>query len=441
MRWNMNVVWKGRGRLAAVVTLLAAVLDPGSAAAEVVTLTELEKLALDNKARFEASEAMMNRSGAEVDAARALKKPTFWMNVTSVVAPGSNIEKVSTVDDRVVNVRASPTVSERSAFRPNVRYEGTIDMRAPLYDGQTRASLRAAEAYYAAARASSDASRETVLAMVRAAYLDWLASHLDLEFARTSAHEASVQREHTAARVEDGERPPSELDTAHYQELQAELSASDAAARLQSARNLLESAVGVRLPPDAEPDRQLLSMTIDELGAKESSEVEAIELERDAAREEANVHRKGRVPVLAVVGRTGLAGVNENVFPMYQLGISLEVPLWDGGRAISLAHAADARAFELDVRARDARQEGRDERERALFEHETAEQQLTLVERLVAISEKRVDQAQTSYDLGASDLEAVADARAALREAQSRRVQIQVSRADAILSLDGLAAR
>jgi outer membrane protein TolC len=431
----MNVVWKAKGRIAALVALLMAILDPGSAAAEVVTLSELEAVALDNKARFEASEAATTQTRAEVGAARALKRPTFWMNITSVVAPGSNIEQVPTVDDRVVNVRASPTVSERTAFRPNVRYEGTIDMRAPLYDGTTRASLRAAEAYHAAARASSSASRETVLTMVRAAYLDWLASYLDVEFARIAAQDAAAQRARIVARVDDGERPPSELDTARYQELQAELAASDAAARLRSARRLLESAVGSELSPNAEPDRELLSMTVDEPEAEESSEVEALELERDAAKEEANAYRKSRVPVLAVVGRTGLAGVNENVFPMYQVGVDLAVPLWDGGRATSLAQAADARALELDVRARDARQEHRDERERALSEHESAVEQLALVESLVAISEKRVGQAQTSYDLGAGDLEAVANARAALREAQSRRVQIQVSRADAILRL------
>ena len=147
------------------------------------------------------------------------------------------------------------------------------------------------------------------------------------------------------------------------------------------------------------------------------------------------MHRKSRVPVLAIIGQTGVAGVNERVFPMYRLGVNLSVPLWDGGRAVSLAHAADARALELDARARDARLRRNDEREQASIEQKNAEQQLTLAESLVAISEKRVDQAEASYDLGAGDLESVADARAALRDAHSRRIQLQVTRADAILRL------
>jgi outer membrane protein TolC len=432
----MNVVCNWTNRIAAVVAVLVVMLAHERASAEVVTLQELEEQALENQARWEAVEATTTQADAELRAARARKMPSFWMNVMSVIAPGSAIERVLTTDGREVNVQASPTVRETGAFRPNVRYEGTIDMRAPLYDGQTRASLKAAEAYRAAALASAGASRETVLAMVRAAYLDWLATHLDHGFASSAASEAKAQRARTASRVEDGDRPPAELDTAHYQELQAELAASDAASRLDTARRLLESAVGAELPPGAEPDTTLLSVDSRASGAERKWEIERLELRRDAARQEARMYRKTRVPVLALIGQTGLAGINERVFPMYRLGLNLSVPLWDGGRAISLAHAADARAIELDALSRDARLERQDEKERAVIERKNAEAQLMIADSLVAVSEKRVDQAETSYDLGAGDLEAVADARAALRDAQARRVQIQVARADAVLRLD-----
>jgi outer membrane protein TolC len=436
MRWNMKVVFNWTSEALVVVTALCTLLAPERALAEVVTLEQLEEQALQNQARWEAVEATMTQAEAETRAARAGKMPTFWMNVMTVVAPGSDIERVLTTDGREVNVRASPTVGERTAFRPNIRYEGTIDMRAPLYDGQTRAHLKAAEAYRAAAMASADASRETVLAMVRAAYLDWLATHLDHGFAKRSATEAREERERTTQRVDDGERPPAELDTARYQELQAELVVSDASARLDAAKRLLESAVGSPLPAGAEPDTSLLALDSEDGGAERKWEIEALELRRDAARQEADMHRKTRVPVLSIIGQTGLAGVNERVFPMYRLGLNLAVPLWDGGRAISLAHAADARAIELDALARDAQLDREDEQQQASIDRRNAEAQLEIANSLVEVSETRVDQARTSYDLGAGDLEAVADARAALRDAQSRRVQIQVARADAILRLD-----
>lgn len=437
MRWNMNVVCNWKGQATTAVVVLAAVLAPASTSADVVTLEELEELALQNQAHWEAVEARAVQAGADVDAARAGKMPTFWMNISSVVAPGSDIERVQTIDGREVNVRASPTVGERTAFRPNIRYEGTIEMRVPLYDGQTRASVKAAEAYRAAAQSSSGASRETVLAMVRASYLDWTANHLMHGLAATSAEEAKAQRERIAARVADGDRPGSELDTARYEELQAELVAANALAQTVTAKRLLESAVGTQLSPEAEPDTELLAIDSSDSGTDAGWEVEALEHRRDAARQEARMYRKGRVPVLAILGQTGVAGVNERVFPMYRLGLNLAVPLWDGGRAVAMAQAADAQASELEARARDAQIAQNDDRQQALLDRQHAEEQLVLANSLVAVSEKRVGQAQTSYDLGASVLEAVADARAALRDAQSRRVQIQVARADAVLRLKG----
>ncbi len=419
---NMVCNWKGRGAI--VVVTLAAMFAPVGASAEVVTLQKLETLSLQNQAHWEVVEANTVQAGADVDAARAAKMPTFWMNISGVVAPGSDIERIRTVDGREVNVRASPTVTESTAFRPNIRYEGTIDMRAPLYDGQTRAAIKAAEAFRAAAEASSSASRETVLSMVRAAYLDWMATHLTHELALGSAGDAKAQRQRIEERVADGDRARSELDSARYEELQAELVAADAQARAVAAKRLLESAVGSELSEGAEPDTSLLGIDFHVPNVDSGREVEAFERQRDAAHH-----------VLAVVGQTGLAGVNERAFPMYRLGLNLAVPLWDGGRAVALARAADAHASELGARAREARLGHEEARQRALLDREHAEGQLALAKRLVSVSQMRVQQAQTSFELGASDVDAVADARVALRDAQSQRVQIQVARTDAILRL------
>jgi outer membrane protein TolC len=424
--------WKDR---ATAVAVLIAVVAPAGAAAEVVTLEQLEEIALQNQARWEAVEAKSVQAGAEVDVARAGHRPEFWMNVSSVLAPGSDIEQVATIDGRAVNVSASPTVGEATAFRPNVRYEGTIAMRAPFYDGQARAAIKAAKAHRAAARASSGPAREAVRTTVRASYLEWLAAHLVHGFAAASAEEAKAQRERISARVMDGDRPESELDAGRYQELQAELVAADALARAVATKRALEAAVGAELPSDAEPDPQLLETGSIDKESNGGREVEALELERDAARQEAQMHRKSRIPVLALIGQTGVYGVNENVFPSYRLGLSLAVPLWDGGRALAMAHAADAQAAELDARAREEQVVRDDERQQALLDRKHAEMQLALANDLVLVSERRVEQARTSYDLGAGSVEAVAEAHAALRDAQSRRVQIQVARTDAMLRL------
>lgn len=432
----MTRVCNRKSRAAAALAVLAATITPGAASAEVVTLEQLEQLALENQAHWEVAEATTERVDAEVDAARAELRPTFLLDTTAMVAPGSDIERVSTTDGRVVNVRASPTVGEATAFRPNVRYDATIGMRAPLYSSQTRAAVKAAEAYRAAARASTAASRQDVLDHVRSSYLDWLMADREHDFAMASKRDASERRGRIADRVRDGDVPASELDSARYQELQAELGAANAEARLAGARNAVELAAGVELAPEAEPDPRLLDIEPMEQDSTANWEVEALERQGDAVREEARMHRKTRVPVLAVIGQTGLTGINDKAFPMYQVGVNLAVPLWDGGKAVALAHAADARAMELEARAREARLTERDERDQAQIDRVHAEQRLALVDELVAVSERRVEQMKERYELGEASLESIEDAQAALRDARSRRVQIRIVRADAILRLN-----
>jgi len=427
--------WNSQGT--AAVLVLFATLIPGVAAAEVVTLQDLEELALQNQKRWEAVEASSAQAGAEIDVARAGMKPTFLMNVGVEAAPGSFVEQVRTTDGRVVNVKASPTVTQREGFRPNARYETTLAMRAPLYDGRVKAAIKAAEAYQLSAQASSHASRHAVLIVVRASYLDWMDRYLVHKLANTAAEEAKTQRERVEARVAEGDRPGSELDIARYEELQAELVEADARANAVTAERVLEAAVGSELPAEAEPDTRLLEIDAGEPDTSESWDLQVLEYQGAAARYEAIMHRKIRSPVLAALAQTGFAGINERVFPMYRLGLELAVPLGDGGRAAAMARAASAQADELDARARDARSAKDNDREHALLDRKHAEEQLEIADSLVSISEKRVEQAQASYELGASDLESVAEVRAALRDARSRRVQIQVARVDAILRMEG----
>ncbi len=434
----MNVrVRKSRGPWAALVGVACA-LWSGSAAAEVVTLQELEDLALRNQANWEAVDARADRAEAEVSLAKAGRRPTIVLDAAGYAAPGARIVDVETVEGDLATVSASPRVSDPGAFLARARYDGTIRIRAPLYDfGRTKAAIESAETYRAAANARAAASREDVIAGVRTSYLLWLEAFVVQELAMTSAEDAAKQRARVEARVEDGDRHGADLDDAQYDEAQEQLAAADAQARLVSARRELEYMVGSTLSPTAEPDITLLDLEPSETPRKlASSEIGAIERERDAAQLEARMHRRTRAPVLAAVGQTGFTGVDRNVFPMYRLGITFAVPLYDAGVALARAHAIDAQATELDALLRDKRLAERDEADRASLDRAHAEAQLDIVEALVAVCEKRVERAQARYELGAGELDDISAARAALRHAESRRVRIRVARADAILRLD-----
>ena len=94
----MNLLCIRNGRLAALLVVLAAVSLPQSASAEVVTLRELEELALQNQARWEAVEATAAQASAEVRAARVTRR----IPLSSPVAPRTRPEPTKGVNPRSV---------------------------------------------------------------------------------------------------------------------------------------------------------------------------------------------------------------------------------------------------------------------------------------------------------------------------------------------------
>jgi len=402
-----------------------------------VTLQELEVLALHNQAQWEAVDARAAQADADVSLAKARRKPTVTLDVAGYAAPGSQIVNVTTADGGLATVRASPRVSDPGAFLARARYEGIIHLSAPLYDfGRTKAAVESARLYREAARARAGASRDEVVLSVRASYLAWLEAHVVHRLAAKSAEEAKRERLRVQARVEEGDRPGADLDDARYHEVQEQLAAAEAKAPLLAARQQLEYAVGAKLSPTAVPDLGLLDAeSPKDRSSPALSEIDALKRERNAARLEARMHRTTRRPALAVSGQTGLSGIDDNVFPMYRLGMTLAVPLYDGGRALAQARAIDAHAAELDAELQDRKAAAQDAKQRALLDRAQAEEQLQIVDSLVAVSEKRVERAEARYEIGAGDLDAIASARASLRDAESRRVHIRVARTDAMFRL------
>lgn len=433
----MKVVRECRGP-ATLVLVVASTLWSANAAAEVLTLQELEELALQNQAQWEAVDARAVRAEAEVSVAKTERRPTITFDAAGFAAPGARIVEVPTADGDLATVSASPRVNDPGAFLARGRYEGTIHIRAPLYDfGRTKAAIESAESYREAALARAGHSRNEVVAIVRASYLVWLQAYVVHGLAKTSAEEAEQQSARVQARVEDGDRPGVDADDAQFDAAQERLAAADAQARLVTAKRRLEYAVGSILPPTAEPDVELLAIEASDDGSSTaSSEIDAIERERDAAQLEARMHRRTRAPVLAAFGQTGFAGVDKDIFPMYRLGLTFAVPLYDGGKALARARTVEAHAMELDAHLRDRKIEEQDQRQQAAIDRAHAEEQLEIVDTLVALSQKRVERAEARYEIGAGELDIIATARTALRDAQSRRVQIRVARADAILRFD-----
>lgn len=428
---------KGIGTLragAALGALWMLTLVPRVAGAQVVTLEELETLALKNDARWAMTDVQSREADARMALAKAGRKPTFLLDLDAAAQPGTQIVQVPTLEGETATVRSAPPVGQPNAFRVDPVYHAEFTMHAPLYDfGRTRTAIEAAQTQRAVSSAWDSQDSEALLRRLRASYLSWLYAHSVHHWTTESATDALAQRDRVAQRVQDGERPGADLTAAQHEALERQLAATDSQAELDRARRRIEQLVGEPLPPKAEPDTRLLTLQTPDDAEPASAEADALMRESEVARLEAGTLRKSRRPVLAATARTGVRGVGNDVFPGYRLGVNLAVPLWDGGKIAAEAELAEAQAMELEAEAAQSRSAAQSAQEQARADRLSAETQLPLAEQLVAVAEERVEQAEASYELGLGGLDDIASARTALRAAQSRLVSVQVARADAIL--------
>lgn len=419
-----------------VLVALASFTSPWPAGAEVVPLEALEARALGERPALEARRQRTRRARAALEIAESASRPSLGLGLDASVAPGGTLAEVEDVDGDRYLVSGSQALGDGGAFDPNFRYGATLRLDATIADfGRTAAATRAARAERSAARAEEQATRAEIVARVRSSYLAWIAAHELVSVAEQTAAAAAARRARVETLVEEGARPESDRAPIRSDEALARLELARAQGRLRQARLVLEEAVGAPLPGAAEPDRTILTRAPAERPPPAEPAVLVLQRQREAARQNARAAERQASPVLSGRAEAGVYGQFDSLFPAYRVGLSLAVPLWDGGRQAAQASALRASAAELDARARDvqAARDAADERARA--DVESAEARLTIAGELVEACETRLRQAEERYDLGAGSIEAIAEARTTLLRARSEVVLARVDRAAALLRL------
>lgn len=417
-----------------ILAVAAVSLMPLGAAADNVTLTELEERAVRNQRDI--ANSQLRQASAVAEGARAGRKPTVSLEASGWVAPGGDFFRVQALDGSEVIVRASQPIGDNDAFLPNARYEATLAMRVPIYDfGRTRASIASADAALEAARAEAKVSRALIVASVRAHYLAWLEALTLHGLASQSAEEARKQSERVAARVEAGDRRKSDLDRSTRELLHAELLVEAALSRANAARQGIELVVGEAISADAASGVSIVDLPPTVAAGTPHDKTVALAKKSAAARLSAKSIRKARTPTLSATVATGINGQNDDVFPGYRAGLTFNIQLWDGGRSSAEAKRLNAQAAQLEAQSRISASSLKDAERRSRDELAHADKQLSLANRLQKVCEAGLDDANASYELGAGDLETVAAARAALRDARSRVVSLQVARMRAVWRL------
>ncbi len=425
-------------------------LGAGPARADVVTLQSLEQRALQTDGFGDAHEAKARGSEAELRKAAAAYYPQLSLRAETNAQPGRNLVSVCGVDDegrpndcesdrsKLFKVQGARTLGEgKAAFAPLLQNRLELVATAPIYDfGRTKAAVNAGRASLEAVKAERDVEAESIVRAVRSAYLNWLTAHQLVGFTEAAARDAEERFSRISALVEQGQKPKAELPSAQSDALLTKLELTRSYGDLESALHALEDVVGDHLPVGAEPDLSLLDDTSQSVTpyAQAADALERmIERQRVAAQRMELSYKKQRMPQLGVSALIGLRNQQSSLFPLYGAGLSLFVPLYDGG--ISGAMAASARA-EIDFLNARLRSHARDQERahgKAERDAEQALDSLAIAEQLLVVAEKRLIDAQNGYDLGVNGIEQIAEARALVRRARTEVLRSKVAHAEARL--------
>jgi outer membrane protein TolC len=416
-------------------------LAPRVASAELVKLEELERRAVMSRASMTAARARVNGAEARIALSKVPYYPQLSAKAGVNLSPGGRLVTVDEAgfandpDHRFV-VGGSRALGDPDAFTPNFRYEGTLSLTSRLYDfGRTAASVRAARADRDASFAGVRAERAAIEREVRAAYLAWLGAAGTRAILAENAADASALRTSVEAHIAEGSRPGAELASARYEEARAMLELERADGELDGARLVLEQVTGASLSKTAEPDMSLLERGAPPAARRTHPEVEALERRRDAATASADAHASPFAPVVAAGAEAGLRGQAETPFPLYQVGVSVSVPLLDGGLESASAALASSQATELSALAREARGKVALAEARARQGLDRAARRLVLAQKLVAAAEQTLKHARDQHELGAGSFDAVVRAKLEAARARLEVLSARLEHARAVLEL------
>jgi multidrug efflux system outer membrane protein len=422
--------------------LLSVLGVAASVHAEPVRLEDLEQRAVQNRASLVAARSRVDVAEARVDLAKVPYYPTLSAIAELDAAPGGRLIRVNDVNDpdpstsSAYTISGSRTITEQGAFIPRFRYAGTMAFSSRLYDfGRTAASVRAARADRDASAAGVSAERQSIVVEVRAAYLGWLQAFGTRQILAESAADSSALRASLEAHVAAGQRPGAELASARYDEARAALDLERSESDLLAARLDVEQAAGLRLAKTADPDVALLDRAPPVNAILSHPNVAAVERKRDAAVASADAHAYPYAPVVGIDARAGVSGQTTTVFPLYQVGLSVTVPILDGGAESAARAVATAQAGDLSAQARElrARAEGASERSRIALERSA--HRLALAEQLSAAAEQAVHHAEDQHALGSGSVDDIVTAKLRVSRAKLEVLNARLERARAVLDL------
>jgi outer membrane protein TolC len=296
-----------------------------------------------------------------------------------------------------------------------------------VFDFSAIRRFQASKVGIASSKSDLEASSEQVAAQVARAYLEAVKGDTDVETAQANVTLSQATLTQAENQKAAGTGTGIEITRAKVQlanDQQRLVSARNArrAAHLQLLR-----AMGMRLDTDLELTDKLQYVPVDAVtletartqALKERPDYQAQQQKETNARLSASATTLERLPTLAASANYGSIGPGlNNAIPTYAYGISVRVPVFDGGRRDARRVESDSQYRAEKVRTTDLKEQIELDVRLALDSLTSAAEEVQVAKDGLELSESELTQARRRYEGGVANSLEVTDAQTRLERAR-----------------------
>jgi len=307
----------------------------------------------------------------------------------------------------------------------------TMDARATVtqsvFDFSSIKRFQASKVGVSAARSDVDSTEEQVAAQVARAYLAAVRADADVETAQSDVTLAEAVLKQAENQKAAGTGTGIEITRAKVQLANDRQRLLVAGNQRTSARLQLMRVMGLRLDTELALTDKLAYVPVDAVtmeqakaqALKERPDLKA-QQEREAnARMAASATKMERLPSVAAFGDYGAIGPGfDNALPTRTYGISLRVPVFDGGRRDARRSESASQYRSEKVRTNDLKEQIELDVRLALDGLESAEQQVKVAKEGLELADNELAQARRRVDAGVAISVEVTDAQSRLERAR-----------------------
>jgi outer membrane protein len=324
------------------------------------------------------------------------------------------------------------SLSIPSVVGPFTVMDARLNGTQSVFDFSSIRRFQASKVGISAAKSDLDATGEQVAAQVARAYLAAIRADADVETAQANVTLSQAVLTQAENQKKAGTGTGIEITRARVQlanDRQHLLVTQNAR---RSAHLQLLRAMGLRLDTELELTDKLAYTPVDALTLEEAKaqalkgrpDLQAQRERESNARLSASATRLERLPSVAAFGDYGSTGTGlTNALPTRDYGLSVKVPLFDGGRRDARRAESASQYRAEQVRTGDLKEQIELDVRLALDGLQSAEDQVKVAKEGLDLADNELTQARRRYEAGVANSLEVTDAQTRLERARDNQTQ------------------